>query len=356
MKSTKHIAAAAAVMLGCVLPAAAEDIPADFKGDSTLIVNNWGGPTVEKMHRAWYGDFTDATGIKLSATSVPDVAKLKIMAQVDNVEWDVVDFEGNQMLMAMESDLLEPIDYDLLFSLVPKEELDPAVLTEYGVGSTAFSTVIAWNKEIFPEGGPKDWVEFFDTGKFPGRRALYANPKPALEIAMMAAGKKAGELYPMDIDEAFEALDAIGPKVDLWVEKTSQWDVLIQNREVDLMGSSLARTMAQIAAGEPYAITFNQSVVEQSFWTIPKGAPSARDAQKLVAWMVRKEGTKKALEMLPYYGMTNVAVYEELSPELVAELPGSSENARNTHKIDAQWWLDNEQVVRTRWLDWLSRQ
>lgn len=354
MRFTRFFAAAA-IVFGCAVQAVAENVPEAFKGQGTLIVNNWGGPTVEKMHKAWYGDFPEATGITLSATSVPDVAKLKIMEQVGNVEWDVVDFEGNQMLMAMKDNLLEPIDYDLLFSLVPKEQLDTAVLTKYGVGSTAFSTVIAWNTEVFPKGGPKDWVEFFDTSKFPGRRALYANPKPALEIALMASGKKPNELYPINIDEAFKALDAIGPKVDLWVEKTSQWDVLIQNREVDLMGSSLARTMAQIGAGEPYAVTFNQSIVEQSFWTIPKGAPNVKDAQKLVAWMMRKEGAKKALELLPYYGMANIAVYDSLPAETLAKLPGAPENAKNTHKIDAQWWLDNGEVVRTRWLDWLSK-
>jgi hypothetical protein len=132
--------------------------------------------------------------------------------------------------------------------------------------------------------------------------------------------------------------------------------VLIQNREVDLMGSSLARTSAQINAGEPFALTFNESIVEQSYWTIPKGAPNEADAQKLVAWMMRKEGTKRALEQQPYYGMTNISVYAELSPETLARLPGAPENSGNTHKIDAQWWVENAEAVQTRWLDWLSRQ
>lgn len=355
MKASRPIRLAALAVI-LAQPLSAQDVPETFKGDGTLIVNNWGGPTVEKMHAAWYGDFPEATGIDVTFTSVPDVAKLKIMQQVGNVEWDVVDFEGNQMLMAMRDGLLEPIDYDLLFSLVPKEQLDESVLTEYGIGSTAFSTVIAWNAETFPEGGPQDWTEFFDTEKFPGRRALYANPKPALEIALMAAGKDPGTLYPIDIDEAFAALDAIGPKVDLWVEKTSQWDVLIQNREVDLMGSSLARTMAQIEAGEPFALTFNESIIEQSYWTIPKGAANIKDGQKLVAWTARAEGTKRAIEPLPYYGMTNTSVYAELSDELRAKLPGAPENSKNVHKIDAKWWFDNGEEVRTRWLDWLSRQ
>lgn len=334
----------------------AQDVPAAFKGSSTLIVNNWGGPTVEKMHTAWYGDFPAATGIQIQSTSIPDVAKLKIMAQVGSIEWDVVDFEGNQMLMAMRDGLLAPIDYDLLYQLVPKDQLDASMLTEYGVGSTAFSTVMAWNTEVVGKEGPKSWAEFFDTDKFKGRRALYARPKPSLEIALMADGVAPDKIYPIDIDRAFAALDKIGPKVDLWVEKTSQWDVLIQNREVDLMGSSLARTKAQINAGEPYDLTFAQSVVEQSYWTIPKGAPNAADAQKLVAWMMRAEGQKKALEQQPYYTMTNTAVYAQLSPESLANLPGAPANSANVARIDAQWWLDHGDEVQVRWLDWLSRQ
>lgn len=336
--------------------AGAQDLPDAFRGDSTLIVNNWGGPTVEKMHAAWYGDFPAASGIGLQPTSIPDVAKLKIMAQVGNVEWDVVDFEGNQMLMAMRDGLLAPIDYDLIYSLVPKDQLDPSMLTEYGVGSTAFSTVMAWNTEVVGAEGPKSWAEFFDTAAFKGRRALYARPKPSLEIALMADGVAPDALYPMDLDRAFAALDKIGPKVDLWVEKTSQWDVLIQNREVDLMGSSLARTQAQIQAGEPFALTFDQSIVEQSYWTIPKGAPNGADAQKLVAWMMRKEGQKAAIELLPYYTMTNTAVYAELPPETLTKLPGAPANSANVARIDAQWWLDNGDAVQARWLDWLSRQ
>lgn len=347
---------AAALSVPVAAPALAEEIPDAFKGTGTLVVNNWGGPTVEKMHKAWYGDFPAATGIEIQPTSIPDVAKLKIMEQVGNVEWDVVDFEGNQMLMAMRDGLLAPIDYDLLYSLVPKEQLDASMLTEYGVGSTAFSTVIAWNTDLFGADGPRSWPEFFDTEKFKGRRALYARPKPSLEIALMADGVAPDKIYPIDIDRAFDALDKIGPKVDLWVEKTSQWDVLIQNSEVDLMGSSLARTQAQIANGEPYAVAFDQSIVEQSYWTVPKGAPNAENAQKLVAWMMRKEGQKAAIELLPYYTMTNTAVYADLPPETLAKLPGAPENAKNVAHIDAQWWLDNGDAVQARWLDWLSRQ
>ncbi|WP_161555881.1 extracellular solute-binding protein [Mangrovicoccus ximenensis] len=346
---------AAALPVLAAAPALAE-APEAFRGDGMLIVNNWGGPTVDRMHRLWYGNFPDETGIDISFTSIPDVAKLKIMDQVGNVEWDVVDFEGNQMLLAMKDDLLAPIDYDLIFQLVPEDQLDPSQMEEFGIGSVSFSTVIAWNAEEYGTAGPQDWTEFFDTEAFPGRRALYARPKPALEIALMADGVAPDEIYPIDIDRAFAALDKIGPKVDLWVEKTSQWDVLIQNREVDLMGSSLARTTAQIEEGEPFALTFNESIVEQSYWTIPKNAPNVEDAQKLVAWMMLAEGQRASLMDLPYYGMANLTALDGLPEATMAKLPGAPKNAENVMRINAQWWFDHDAEVQTRWLDWLSRQ
>ncbi|WP_068953875.1 ABC transporter substrate-binding protein [Pararhizobium polonicum] len=355
---TRRIGLAAIVALGMLGTSGlhAQEAPEEFRGTGKLIVNNWGGPTVERMHEAWYGDFSKASGIDVSFTSIPDVAKLKIMNQVGNVEWDVVDFEGSQMLLAMQDDLLAPIDYDLMYKLVPKAELDPAQMTKYGIGSIGFSTIMAWNTETVGKKGPATWAEFFDTTAFPGRRALYARPKPTLEIALMADGVAPKDVYPIDIDRAFAALDKIGPKVNLWVEKTSQWDVLIQNKEVDLMGSGLARTMAQIERGEPIAVNFNQSIMEQSYWTIPKNAPNVQDAQKLIAWMMLAEGERKALKLLPYYSMANMAALNDMPKETLAKLPGSPENAANSLSIDAKWWLEHDAEVQTRWLDWISRQ
>jgi putative spermidine/putrescine transport system substrate-binding protein len=347
-------AAAAAVGLRAG-PSFAETVPnLDLlKGSGNVVACSWGGRGQEAMEEAWFRPFQELTGINVTGTSAPDMAKLKVMAQVGNVEWDLIDTEGTQMLLAMKSDLLQKIDYDLIFKIVPKEDLDPNVMTEYGIGSVAFSTVLAWNTEA-NKVGPKDWAEFFDTDKFKGRRALYAQPKPTLEIAMMATGVPKDKVYEMDVDTAFAALDKIGPKVDLWVEKTSQWNVLMQNREIDLMGSSLGRTAQNKKAGLPYDFTFNQSIIEQSYWTIPKNAPGAANAQKLLAFIMMKKGQLKIINEFPY-GMPNVTVYDDMSKEVAAMLPSSPQNAKLNLRINAQWWSDNADAVQTRWLDWMSK-
>ena len=346
--------AASAALLSQVRGVSAAEGNLDLlKGDGDIILCSWGGGYEEVMKTAWFEPFLETSGISVSTTGVPDLAKLRVMNQVNNIEWDIIDTEGAQMYRGMQEDLFEKIDYDLLFKIVPKEELIPELLTEYGVGSVSFSTVIIWNTDKIKE-GPKNWVEFFDTDRFKGRRALYAQPKPALEIALMAAGVPKDKVYPMNVDEAFAALDKIGDKVDLWVEKTSQWSVLMDNREVDLMGGNLARAYAKKQAGDPFDYHFNESINEQSYWTIPKGAPGAEKAQKLLAYMMRAEGQTAFVSKLPY-GVANKTIYDNLSKEMADQLPSSPQNIDLALRINAQWWIENGDAVQPRWLDWISK-
>ncbi|MEI4487876.1 ABC transporter substrate-binding protein [Frigidibacter sp. MR17.14] len=325
-----------------------------LKGDGSVIVCTWGGGYSDTMQRIWFDPFAKATGIDVSTTSIPDMAKLEVMEGVGNVEWDLIDTEGVQMQIAIQKGLLQKIDYDLVFSIVPKEQIDPKVITDYGIGSVAFSTVIAWNSDLFGKDGPQTWAEWMDTAKFKGRRALYAQPRPSFEIALMAAGVAPADIYPIKIDEAFEALDAIRSKIDLWVQKTSQWAVLMQNGEVDLMGSSLARTLEEKKRAGKIDFTFNQSIVEQSYWTVPKSAPSAEQAQKLIAWMMQAQGMLEYASALPF-NVANTSIYGAIPPEMQSQLPGFPENAAKNMHIDEAWWAENTAEVQPRWLEWMSK-
>lgn len=332
----------------------AQDLSA-LKGDGHVVICTWGGHYTDVMDQTWFSPFTDATDITTSTTAIPDMSKLEVMDQVDNVEWDLVDTEGTQMLVAIKKGLLAPIDYDLIWSIVPKEQINPNVTKEYGIGSVAFSTCIGWRPETL--GGktpPETWKDLFDTKKFQGRRALYAQPRPTFEIALMAAGVPKDEIYPINIDEAFEACDAIKDKVDLWVERTSQWGVLMESGEVDLVGASLSKLDAGKRDG--YCdYSFNEAVVEQSYWTVPAKAPGKEDAMKLIAWMMQAEGMKTYAKEMPYYTLANTSIFEGMPEEEAKLLPGYPENAAKNMYIDEDWWGANAEEVQLRWLDWMSR-
>lgn len=339
---------------GSLRSALAQSAGEKLAGDGEVIVCTWGGNYSDKMQEIWFDPFGDATGIYASTTAIPDMAKLEVMDRVNNVEWDLIDTEGAQMIQAAEKGLLAPIDYDLVFSIVPKDQIEPNAIRPYGIGSVAFSTVIAWNTETVGAEGPQTWKEMFDTSKFTGRRALYAQPRPTFEIALLAAGVKPEDLYPMNIDEAFEACDAIRDKVDLWVERTSQWGVLMQSGEVDLVGASLSRMKDEKDAGRPTDFHFNESIVEQSYWTVPAKAPGREQAMKLIAWMMQPEGMRAYASAMPFT-VANTTIYDEIPEGIAKTLPGYPANAaRNVH-IDEAWWGENAEAVQLRWLDWMSR-
>ncbi|OBZ95632.1 hypothetical protein ADU59_09615 [Pararhizobium polonicum] len=336
-----------------VKPALAQDLSL-LKGSGDVVVCTWGGASTDTMKEVWFEPFSEATGINVTSTSVPDIAKLEVMEGMGNVEWDLLDAEGTQMELAMQKGLLQPIDYDMIFKIVPREQIDPKVIKEYGVGSVAFSTVIAWNTGLFGSEGPQNWTEWADTTRFKGRRALYAQPRPSFEIALMAAGVPPEKIYPINIDDAFKALDALKPKIDLWVEKTSQWGVLMQNGEVDLMGSSLSRTLDEKKRTGSIDFTFNQSIVEQDYWVIPKSAPGGANAQKIIAWALMAQGQLAFASRMPF-NVANTSIYGDIPKEMQQQLPGYPENAARNLQIDQAWWTANAEQVRLRWLDWMSK-
>ncbi|MCM2472449.1 ABC transporter substrate-binding protein [Rhizobium sp. CG5] len=336
-----------------IRPVMAQDL-SRLKGSGDVVVCTWGGASTDAMKEIWFTPFSQETGINVSTASVPDIAKLEVMENVGSVEWDLMDAEGTQMELAIKKDLLQKIDYDLIFKIVPKEQIDPKVIKEYGVGSVAFSTVIAWNTGLFGADGPQSWKEWADTTRFKGRRALYAQPRPSFEIALMAAGVPPEKIYPINIDDAFKALDELKPKIDLWVEKTSQWGVLMQNGEVDLMGSSLSRTLDEKKRSGKIDFTFNQSIIEQDYWVIPKSAAGGANAQKLIAYMLMAKGSLAFASRMPF-NVANTTIYGDIPEEMQQQLPGYPANAARNVQIDQAWWTANSDQVRLRWLDWLSK-
>lgn len=322
-----------------------------LESSGSIVICTWGGPTDDRIKQFYMDSFKEQYGLSWETTSFPDVAKLEVMNQIKSVEWDLIDYEGTQMNIAVSKSLLRPIDYEMIYSIVPKEQLNPHACREFGIGSVAFSTNMGWSTEMFPE-GPQNWIDFFDDAKFKGRRGLYAQPRPSFEIAMMAVGTPRDQIYQMTLDDAFEALDAIKSKVHLWVERTSQWGVILQNKEVDLVGASLGRLVEEKKGGA-YDYHFKDNVLEQSYWTIPANAPAGDEAMKALAWFMRAEGQLGYAEAVPS-GMTNLSVYDKVSAEAAAMAPTNPVNMTDTVMVDDVWWTVNAEEAQLRWLEWMS--
>ena len=88
-------------------------------------------------------------------------------------------------------------DFDKDFAPAPdgtkaSEDFFTGMPSKCAVGNILYSWNFAYNKTIV-KGTPKSAKDFFNTKKFPGKRAIYKGAMSNLELALAGTGTKAGK-------------------------------------------------------------------------------------------------------------------------------------------------------------------
>ncbi|WP_225174380.1 MULTISPECIES: extracellular solute-binding protein [unclassified Bradyrhizobium] len=80
--------------------------------------------------------------------------------------------------------------------------------------------VLAYDARVFPNGGPQNWVDFWDVKKFPGSRGLEALlGKHTIPLALLATGLAHQDIWPLTdekLDRAFDKLNQMKSYVSKW--------------------------------------------------------------------------------------------------------------------------------------------
>jgi putative spermidine/putrescine transport system substrate-binding protein len=253
----------------------------------------------------------------------------------------LMDTDTTELERARAGDLIEKIDWDA----VKPFEMFPEAKNPYGFASTYSTTLMAWRKDAK---APKDWAEFFDTQKFPGKRGLPDYPGYILPMAALADGVEMSKLYPLDLDRAFKALDRI--KADtIWWTAGSQAPQLLRDNEVQYSVAWSGRVVTK----PELAHSFNQGQLNTSYWVVPKGADPA---MKEAAWLYLHEYSDVKNQAC----ITQYIPYTGPSPEIESQLPKDKLELFSTYKPnkdaqfvdDAKWWYENADSVEKRWQEY----
>src|SRR5215831_3383598 len=319
--------------------------PAQTKGSGEVVVCTWGGSYTESQKKAFFDPFEQETGIRVRVVGIPDLAKIQAMVQSHAVEWDLVDAEGQMMLRLAAQDMLERAD----FSIIPRADLMPSAVSEWGIGSVSYGYVLGWSTKKFGTQEPTTWRDFFDTGAFPGRRAMYAQALPNLEFALVADGVPMDKLYPLDVDRAFRILEQHKSLINVWYKSGTQIPTLLRGEEIDLIAATAGRMIDLKKSGAPVNFTYNQGAWMQSFWIVPKGARNRENAMRLMAFYARPENEAQFSQLFAN-GVPNQKAYALMSKETQALLPTAPENIGKQIRIDPAWWATNVDEITKRWL------
>jgi putative spermidine/putrescine transport system substrate-binding protein len=213
-----------------------------------------------------------------------------------------------------------------------------------------FSFNFVYNADEFGDDPPQSWADFFDLEKYPGDRGVWGSyaVNGMLEGALLADGVKPDELYPLDLDRAFEKLDTIKDSV-VFYDTQAQNEQQLQSGEVALSNTPNASGYFLAEEGEPIEPVWNQAIVSWNAYIIPKGA-NVEVATALAERISTHEGQAEFSQSFPSSPTTKSDVEQ---PELLAQWsPGNYED--EVVYLDQEWWAENYDAVNQQWQEWVS--
>ncbi len=314
-----------------------------------------GGAYQEAQTKAILDPVAQSLGITINQESAPDAwPMIRTQGATGQPIWDVVDTPTFNCIRGGEQGLIEPLD----FSRIPNAESMPdGYKTPYSVAYEFYSSVLAYNPETYGDHPPQTWKDFWDIDNFPGPRALRNNPLGTLEAALMADGVAPDELYPLDVDRAYEKLEEIKPYVATWWTSGGQSAQLLHDGEVDMIMMWNGRVSSIIDAGAQAAFTYNQGVLQSTHLCVIKDAPHLDTAMKFVNAAIAPD-VQADLPKYIDYGPGNPAAFQtdRISKARAAELPSSPENAAKQALMAYEWWSSPEGVeAERRWLEFMQQ-
>lgn len=319
-----------------------------------VTIAGWGGNYQDAQRTAYYTPFFGAKNMAFTETTyLGGLAEVKAMSDTGNVTWDLVIAEGADVELGCAEGLFEKLDWD---KVATKDELNRNAVGECNAGNVVIGNGFAYNADTFPE-PPKDWADFFDTEKFPGKRAVRNLPKMNLEYALLADGVALEDVYdvlgtPEGVDRAFAKFDTIRADIQFW-DAGSQPVEWLAAGNVALSTAYNGRIITAKAEGQPLEFVWKNHVYSIDSWAIPANAPHKDVALEFIAYVSTAEPQAKFSEVMPY-GPTNTKTAALLPADVVKNIPAGA-NVEDALFFSDPFWTDHSDELTERWNNWASQ-
>lgn len=310
-----------------------------------LVIVSWGGSFQDAQREAYWGPFSEETGVVITEDTGPQIDRSMAAVQSGNIEYDITATNPTFYMIGVENDLWEPIDYSY-FDEETLAQLPDWAKLEYGVAEIVYSRILSYDKRAFPDGTshPTTWAEFWDVETFPGMRTLPTCSMPASvpEIALLADGVPPEEVYPIDIDRAIDKLRELKPYV-IWHNTEAHGVQLLVDQEAVFGYNANGRVQVLIDAGVNLGIEWGQALWKFDIWYVLKGAPNKDNAMKLIAY-ASQPVPQAEMARLTGYSPTNSVALDLLDEAAKVKLTTYAPNFE-LHSLNIQdsWWKEHRQ-------------
>ncbi|NTJ11563.1 ABC transporter substrate-binding protein [Rhizobium lusitanum] len=319
----------------------------NFRGQK-LVYATWGGQYEEAQKEAYVKPFVSKTGADIVVDGPVDDARLRLMLEAGNNDWDVVCVNEQMMLGFAEDGYLAKPDP----SIVDMSRISKEFQYEYGIGIESGAFTIAYSEPAF-EGRqvPKTWADIYNLDGFPGKRMMNSSPSATLEGALMADGVNMRDLYPLDLDRAFKKLDTIKNQT-IFYSTHAQSQQLIIDGAVTCGYMFSARAFGAVKNGAKVAISWDGHLRTNTPVIVPKNVKNPELAWTFVNSMLEPENQAKMITGF-VSSPANPAAFDFVDPSYLPWLPTAKENYPKGVGINAAYWGSRLKEVTERWQEWL---
>jgi putative spermidine/putrescine transport system substrate-binding protein len=312
-----------------------------------VVLAGFGGETYQTRHDLVFDPFTELSGA--TVVDAPwDYGKFLNMVDAPSPEWDAIDFDGYSVVGLVQAGTppAKLADWVRRCDLVDKKFQD------YAAGSYAYSVVMGWSSSL--DGTPQTWVDFFDTKKFPGKRAfpksIYAG---TVELALMADGVAKDDLYPLDFDRGFAKLDEL--KKDLvFYDSYAQGQQLMVQGSASMMATANSR-MIQLQEQGRGDFTYEQAVLYPwGAFPITQNAPHA-DAMNALIDTMSHPAVQAEIARTLYLGPIVSDAFDMLKKDELALQPNSEENRAKAAVLNTEVAAEQDAEYVKRFFAWVGQ-
>ena len=312
-----------------------------------VVVAGFGGETYQIRQNIDFDPFTKLSGVNVVQASW-DYGKFLAMVNAANADWDMIDFDGYSTVGLIDAGT-PPAK---LANWVRRCDLVDKAYQDYAAGSYAYSVVMGWSKSL--DQTPANWADFFNTAKFPGKRAfpktIYAG---TAEIALLADGVSKDKIYPLDFDRAFAKLDTI--KKDLvFYDSYAQGQQYMVQGSASMIATANSRMIELQSNGQDVDFTYQDAILYPwGAFAMPEHGPDPDAANALIDFLSTPQQQAAVAKNL-FLGPTVSAAFGLLSDDEKSKQPNSDENKAKALTINTTVAAKQDAEYVKRFTAWLG--
>ncbi|WP_306114279.1 MULTISPECIES: extracellular solute-binding protein [unclassified Roseovarius] len=339
-----------------------------------MTIVSWGGAYSKSQLKAYHEPYSEKTGVTIinDDSSAEAVAKLRAMAEADNITWDVVDVVAADALRLCDEGLAMEIDPDTMLAPAPdgtpaSEDFGDLLVGDCFIPQIVYSTTFGYRTDMVGDTPPTDVCAVFDLEAYPGKRALEKRSINNMEWALLCDGVAKDEVYDVLATEegqnqALAKLDTIKDQV-VWWNAGADTPQLLADGEI-VMGSTYNGRLFSVIEEQkqPVAMLWDAQIFDLDGWIIPAGLSEERKARALDYIMFATD-TQRLADQAKYisYGPARkssaplVGKHAELGIDMAPHMPTDPNNAKNTFLYNYEFWADYRDDIEAKFQAWLAQ-